>query len=37
MRDFWDTAPCSLAGVDRRSTGAYCLHHRPDGGDRTHL
>jgi len=32
MRAFWDIAPCSLVGVDWRFRGAYCLHHRPDGG-----
>jgi hypothetical protein len=38
-RAFWDTAPCSLVGADRRLRGAYCLHiramlvHHPgDGG-----
>jgi hypothetical protein len=25
-RVFWDTAPCTLAGVDRRFRRAYCLH-----------
>jgi tRNA A37 threonylcarbamoyladenosine synthetase subunit TsaC/SUA5/YrdC len=28
MKAFWDTAPSSLAEVDRCSTGAYCLHHQ---------
>jgi hypothetical protein len=34
MRVFWDIAPYSLAGVDRRFKRAYCFHHpgiqRPD-------
>jgi hypothetical protein len=34
---FWDIALCSLVEVDRRFRGAYCLHHRPDDGDSTHL
>jgi hypothetical protein len=25
---FWDVAPCSYVEVDRRLTGAYCLHHQ---------
>jgi hypothetical protein len=25
MRVFWNIAPCSLVGVDRRFRGAYCL------------
>jgi hypothetical protein len=29
VRAFWDIAPCSL-GVDRRFSGAYCLHHQGD-------
>jgi hypothetical protein len=29
-RAFWDVTPCSLAGVDRRFRGAYCLHHQGD-------
>jgi hypothetical protein len=28
MRAFWDVAPCSLVGVDRRFRGAYCLHYQ---------
>jgi hypothetical protein len=28
IRAFWDVAPCSLVGVDRRFRGAYCLHHQ---------
>jgi hypothetical protein len=27
---FWDVAPCSLVGVDRRFRGVYCLHHQAD-------
>jgi hypothetical protein len=30
MRVFWDIAPCSLVGVDRRFRVAYCLHHQRD-------
>jgi hypothetical protein len=36
MRVFWDIAPYSLVGVDRRFRGAYCLH-QGDDGRRTHL
>jgi hypothetical protein len=25
IKAFWDVAPCSLVGVDRRFRGAYCL------------
>jgi hypothetical protein len=25
---FWDVAPCSLLGVDRRFRGSYCLHYQ---------
>jgi hypothetical protein len=25
---FWDVAPCSRAEIDRRITGAYCLHYK---------
>jgi hypothetical protein len=25
---FWDVAPCSLLEIDRRFSGAYCLHHQ---------
>jgi hypothetical protein len=32
MAVFWDTAPCSLVEVDRRSRNAYCLHHKGDEG-----
>jgi hypothetical protein len=28
MAVFWDVAPCSLAEIDRRFRGAYCLHHQ---------
>jgi hypothetical protein len=27
---FWDVAPCSLIGVDRRFRCAYCRHHQCD-------
>jgi hypothetical protein len=27
MRVFWDIAPCSLVGVDRRFRGVYCLYY----------
>jgi hypothetical protein len=47
FRAFWDVAPCSLIGVDRRFRGTYRLHyqgdnslfitHRPDDGGETHL
>jgi hypothetical protein len=30
MRAFWDIAPCSLVGVDRRFRGACCLYHEGD-------
>jgi hypothetical protein len=30
MTVFWDVAPCSLVEIDRRFTGAYCLHHQGD-------
>jgi hypothetical protein len=28
IRVLCDIAPCSLVGVDRCFTGAYCLHHQ---------
>jgi hypothetical protein len=34
MTVFWDAVPCSLVEVYRRFRGAYCLHHRPDGGSK---
>jgi hypothetical protein len=34
IRAFWDIATCSLAGVDRRFRGAYCLHYQSDIGAR---
>jgi hypothetical protein len=46
IRAFWDVAPCSLVGADRRFRGAYCLYHQgddwcsthhPDDGGSTHL
>jgi hypothetical protein len=39
IRAFWDIAPCRLVGVDRRFTGAFCLHHQAmnDDGVSTHL
>jgi hypothetical protein len=30
MAVFWDTAPCTLADIDRRFRGAYCLHRQGD-------
>jgi hypothetical protein len=30
IRAFWDVAPCSLVGIDRRFRGAYCLHHQDE-------
>jgi hypothetical protein len=30
MRAFWDIAPCSRVGVDRRFRDAYCRHHQSD-------
>jgi hypothetical protein len=30
IRVFWDVAPFSLVGADRRFIGAYCLHHQGD-------
>jgi hypothetical protein len=32
FRIFWAVAPCSHVEVDRRFTGAYCLHHQCDDG-----
>jgi hypothetical protein len=32
LLSFWDIASCGLIEVDRRFKGAYCLHHRHDGG-----
>jgi hypothetical protein len=26
----WDAAPYSVAGIDQRFRGAYCLHHQLD-------
>jgi hypothetical protein len=41
FRVFWDVAPCSLVGVDRRFRDAYCLHqqgrYHPDDGGSTYL
>jgi hypothetical protein len=37
LRAFWDIAPCSLVGVDRRFRGAYCLHHQGDESSPTPL
>jgi hypothetical protein len=31
MTVFWDVAPCSLAEVDRRFRGVYCLCHQGYG------
>jgi hypothetical protein len=28
MTIFWDVASCSLVEIERRFTGAYCLHHQ---------
>jgi hypothetical protein len=30
MRTIWNIAPCNLVGVDRRFSGAYCLHSQGD-------
>jgi hypothetical protein len=30
MAVFWVVAPCSLVDIDRRFSGAYCLHHEGD-------
>jgi hypothetical protein len=30
FRAFWDVAPCSLIGEDRRFRVAYCLHNQGD-------
>jgi hypothetical protein len=35
MTTFWDKAPCSLAEVDQRFRGEYCLHHQGDDGSIT--
>jgi hypothetical protein len=32
MISFWDIAPCNLV-VDRRFSGAYCVHHQGDRPD----
>jgi hypothetical protein len=32
---FWDVASCSLVETDRRSTGAYCLHHQCAASQKT--
>jgi hypothetical protein len=33
MAVFWNVAPCSLLGIDRRFRGANCFHHQGvDGG-----
>jgi hypothetical protein len=37
FRVFWNETPCSLAGVNRRFRGAYCLHHQGDDEGSTHL
>jgi hypothetical protein len=34
---FWDVAPCSRVGVDRRFRYAYSLHHQGDDGSSKHL
>jgi hypothetical protein len=28
MKTFWDIAPSSLVGVDRRFRGVHCIHHQ---------
>jgi hypothetical protein len=30
FRVFWDVLQCSQVDVDRRFSGAYCLHHQAD-------
>jgi hypothetical protein len=30
MTAFWEMSLCSLAEVNRRFRGAYCLHRHPD-------
>jgi hypothetical protein len=30
MNVFWNVSPCSLAEIDTRSGGDYCLHHQDD-------
>jgi hypothetical protein len=38
IKVFWNVVPCSIVGVDRRFTDAYCLHHQGDDGrGSTHL
>jgi hypothetical protein len=37
MTVFWDVSSCTHVEVDRRFTGAYCLHHQGDDGGSTHL
>jgi hypothetical protein len=36
IRTFWDMAPRSLVGVDRRFTCAHCLHHQGDERNKLH-
>jgi hypothetical protein len=38
FRVFWDVAPRSIIGVDRRFRGVYCLHQQgDDNGGSTRL
>jgi hypothetical protein len=37
MTVFWDVTPCSLVEIYQRFRGAYCPHHRLDGGGSKHL
>jgi hypothetical protein len=37
MPPFWDIAPCSLLGVDRRFRDAYSLHHQGDEAGGSYL
>jgi hypothetical protein len=37
FRVFWYVAPWSHVEVDRRFSGAYCVHHQGDDGGSMHL
>jgi hypothetical protein len=36
LRALWDTALCSLVGVDGRFREAHCFHHQGDDGYSIH-
>jgi hypothetical protein len=33
----WAVGPCNIFEVERRFSGAYCLHHQGNDGGSTHL